>query len=131
LQFPPAKYDNQTPMSRAQERRPTGPFHPGAIVIVTLNSPREKFWGAILDLSSEGLSVRGVDLISFDDLISTIKAGDAFTSGVVFFPMHRVERMELDLPESSILSLSQRFAQQTGQDPAVLLTAEFLVGERE
>jgi hypothetical protein len=118
-------------MTPAPERRPTGPFHPGAIVIVTLNSPREKFWGAILDLSSEGLSIRGVDLISFDDLVSTIKAGDAFTSGVVFFPMHRIERMELDLPESSILSLSQRFAQQTGLDPAALLTAEFLVGERE
>jgi hypothetical protein len=118
-------------MIPAPEPRPTDPFHPGAIVIVTLNSPREKFWGAILDLASEGLSVRGVDLISFDDLVSTIKAGDAFTSGVVFFPMHRVERMELDLPESSILSLSQRFAQQTGQDPAALLTAEFLVGERE
>jgi hypothetical protein len=118
-------------MIPAPEPRPTDPFHPGAIVIVTLNSPREKFWGAILDLASEGLSVRGVDLISFDDLVSTIKAGDAFTSGVVFFPMHRVERIELDLPESSMLSLSQRFAQQTGQDPAALLTAEFLVGERE
>ena len=118
-------------MTPTQESRPTGPFHPGAIVIVTLNSPREKFWGAILDLASEGLSVRGVDLISFDDLVSTIKAGDAFTSGVVFFPMHRVERMELDLPESSILSLSQRFAQQTGQDPGPLLTGGFLAGGRE
>jgi hypothetical protein len=118
-------------MTRAPDPRPTGPFHPGAIVIVTLNSPREKFWGTILDLSSEGLSVRGVDLISFDDLVSTIKAGDAFTSGVVFFPMHRVERMELDLPESSILSLSQRFAQQTGQDPAALLTGGFLAGGPE
>ena len=118
-------------MTPAQERRSTGPFHPGAIVIVTLNSPREKFWGAILDLSSEGLSVRGVDLISFDDLVSTIKAGDAFTSGVVFFPMHRVERMELDLPESSILSLSQRFGQQTGQDPAPLLTSGFLARGQE
>jgi hypothetical protein len=118
-------------MIPTQERRPTGSFHPGAIVIVTLNSPREKFWGAILDLSIEGLSLRGVDLISFDDLVSTIKAGDAFTSGVVFFPMHRVERMELDLPESSILSLSQRFAQQTGQDPAPLLTSGFLGGGKE
>jgi len=118
-------------MSASHETRPTGPFHSGAIVIVTLNSPREKFWGAILDLSSEGLSVRGVDLISFDDLISTIKGGDAFTSGVVFFPMHRVERMELDLPESNILSLSQRFAQHTGQDPSPLLTGEFLARGRE
>jgi hypothetical protein len=118
-------------MTPPQDPRPTGPFHPGAIVIVTLSSPREKFWGAILSLSSEGLSVRGVDLISFDDLISTIKGGDAFTSGVVFFPMHRVERMELDLPESNILSLSQRFAQHTGQDPSPLLTGEFLARGRE
>ena len=70
-------------------------------------------------------------VVSKDDLIATIKGGDAFTSGVVFFPMHRVERMELDLPESNILSLSQRFAQQTGQDPAPLLTGEFLARGRE
>jgi hypothetical protein len=114
-------------MSPVQEPAP-GPFRPGAIVIVTLSSPREKFWGAILDLSAVGLSVRGVDLISFDDLLSQIKGGEAFTSGVVFFPMHRVERIELDLPESSILSLSQRFAQQTGHDPAPLLTGEYLAG---
>ena len=124
-------HDNQTRISSARSFRPTGPFRPGAIVIVTLNGPREKFWGAILELSSEGLSLRGVDLISFDDLVSTIKAEETFASGVVFFPMHRVERMELDLPESGVLSLSQRFAQQTGQDPAALLTAGFMSGEPE
>jgi hypothetical protein len=40
--------------------------------------------------------------------------------------MHRVERIELDLPEGNILSLAQRFAQKTGQDPAPLLVSEFL-----
>ncbi|HUM06947.1 MAG TPA: hypothetical protein VLT90_15885 [Terriglobales bacterium] len=115
-------------MTPVQQPRAAGPFRPGTIVIVTLSNPREKFWGAILDLSTVGLSLRGVDLISFDDLLSQIKGGESFTSGVVFFPMHRVERVELDLPESSILSLSQRFAQQTGQDPAPLLTGEFLAG---
>jgi len=113
-------------MNNHQESQAAGPFRAGAIVIVTLANPREKFWGAILDLSAVGLSLRGVDLISFDDLLSQIKGGEVFTSGVVFFPMHRVERIELDLPESSILSLSQRFAQQTGQDPAPLLIGEFL-----
>lgn len=112
-------------MNFSQEPQ-AGPFRPGAIVIVTLANPREKFWGAVLDLSTFGLSMRGVDLISFDELLSQIKGGEAFTSGVVFFPMHRIERIELDLPESSILSLSQRFAQQTGRDPAPLLTGEFL-----
>ncbi|MBZ5656556.1 MAG: hypothetical protein LAO56_14915 [Acidobacteriia bacterium] len=109
-----------------EDRRATIPFHPGALVIVTLSNPREKFWGAILHLSPEGLSVRGVDLASFEDLVSQVKAGDPFTSGVVFFPMHRVERMELDLPEGSILSLAQRFAEKTGLDPAPILVSEFL-----
>jgi hypothetical protein len=119
-------------MSPYQEPRASGPFHPGALVIVTLSNPREKLWGAILDVSSHGLSLRGVDVGSFEDLVSLIKNGESFTSGVVFFPMHRVERLELDLPESSVLSLSQRFAHKTGQDPAPILTGEFLArGGRE
>ena len=109
-----------------QEPQAAVPFRPGALVIVTLISPREKYWGAILHLSGEGLSLRGIDVSSFDDLASQIKNGEPFTSGVMFFPMHRVERMELDLPEGNILSLSQRFAQKTGKDPAPLLVSEFL-----
>ena len=91
-----------------------------------MTSPREKFWGAILHLGAEGVSLRGVDVSSFDDLASQIKNGEPFTSGVVFFPMHRVERMELDLPEGNLLSLAQRFAEKTGQDNAPLLVSEFL-----
>ena len=34
--------------------------------------------------------------------------------------------MELDLPEGNLLSLAQRFAEKTGQDPAPLLVSEFL-----
>ncbi len=115
-------------MSPNQQPRAASPFHPGALIIATLSGPREKFWGAILDLSSEGLSLRGIDLGFFENFVSQIKAGDPFTSGVVFFPMHRVERLELDLPEEgSIPSLAHRFTQQTGQDAADVLTGEFLV----
>ena len=96
------------------------PFSAGAIVIVTLANPREKFWGSIRSLAPEGLSLRGIELASFEDLLNMIKDGDSFTSGVVFFPMHRVERMELDLPDDTIPSLSQRFAAKTGMDPAQL-----------
>jgi hypothetical protein len=106
--------------------QPATPFRPGALVIATLANPREKFWGAILHLSPTGLSLRGVDLASFDDFITQIRDGEPFTAGVLFFPMHRVERLELDLPEGNILSLAQRFAQKTGQDPAPLLVSEFL-----
>lgn len=109
-----------------QDPQTVSPFRPGALVIATLTSPREKFWGAVLQLSAEGLSLRGVDISSFDDLALQIKNGEPFTSGVVFFPMHRLERMELDLPEGNILSLAQRFAEKTGLDPAPLLVSEFL-----
>ena len=129
LQFFSSADDNRlfgSFMHTYQPSQPSGPFRPGALVIATLSSPREKFWGAILALSPEGISLRGVDLVSFEDLVSQIKAGDPFTSGVVFFPMHRVERMELDLPEGGILSLAQRFAEKTGQDPAPILVSEFL-----
>jgi hypothetical protein len=97
------------------------PFPPGAIVVVTLGNPREKFWGAILTLAPEGLSLSGIELVSFDDLISMIKDGEPFSPTVVFFPMHRVERMERDLPDADIPSLAQRFATRTGLDPASAL----------
>ena len=106
--------------------QPASPFRPGALVVATLSNPREKFWGAILHLSPIGLSLRGVDLSSFDDFISQIRDGEPFAAGVMFFPMHRVERLELDLPEGSIPSLAQRFAGKTGQDPAPILVSEFL-----
>ena len=97
------------------------PFQPGTLVVVTLGNPREKLWGAILSLSSEGLSLCGVELASFEDLASLVKEGETFSPGVVFFPMHRVERMELDLPDGNIPSLAQRFTAKTGLDPASVL----------
>lgn len=117
-----------TSTSFYQEPQAVSPFRQGALVIATLTNPREKLWGAILHLSAEGLSMRGVDVSAFDDLASQIKNGEPFTSGVIFFPMHRLERIELDLPEGSLLSLAQRFAEKTGQDPAPILVSEFLAG---
>jgi hypothetical protein len=126
ISLPPRRQSIVPSTSFYQEPQAVSPFRQGVLVIATLTNPREKFWGAILYLSGEGVSLRGVDVASFDDLASQIKNGEPFTSGVVFFPMHRVERMELDLPEGNLLSLAQRFAEKTGQDPAPLLVSEFL-----
>lgn len=99
-----------------------GPFEPGAIVVLTLGNPREKLWGAILTISAEGLSLCGIELASFDDLVAMVKDGEPFAPGVVFFPMHRVERMELDLADGQIPSLSQRFEDKTGMKPGKVLS---------
>lgn len=92
------------------------------MVLLTLGNPREKFWGAILALSPQGIGLSGIELGSFEDLVSMIKAGDPPSLGVVFFPMHRVERVELDSSDGNIPSLSERFTAKTGLDPASVLT---------
>lgn len=116
------RIDAVDPMqSAALSENRAQPFHAGAMVVLTLAGPREKFWGAVLAMAPEGLTLRGIDLASFEDLLNLLREGEPFTSGVVFFPMHRVERMELDLPDGAIPSLSQRFASKTGMDPAQLL----------
>ena len=93
------------------------PFQPGTLAVVTLGNPREKLWGAVLALTAEGLSLCGIELASFEDLVSMVKEGEAPSPSVIFFPMHRVERIELDLPDGNIPSLSQRFTAQTGLNP--------------
>jgi hypothetical protein len=101
------------------------PFQPGTMVVLTLGVPREKFWGSLLTLAPQGISICGIELASFDDLVSLVKENEPYSPGVVFFPMHRVERMELDLPDGSIPSLSQRFTKQTGLDPSTLLLQNY------
>ena len=92
------------------------------MVIVTLGNPREKVWGVVLGLSQEGLSVGGMELASFDDLVRMVKEGEPPSSSVIFFPMHRIERVELDLADGAADSLSQRFRNRTGLDAVTVLS---------
>jgi hypothetical protein len=98
------------------------PFTPGSMVVVTLGNPRDKFWGMVLHLGEEGLSLSGIELASFEDLVLMVKEGESYTPAVVFFPMHRIERIELDLADGNLPSLSQRFLAQTRLDPAKTLS---------
>jgi len=93
------------------------------MVLVTLGNPREKFWGALQALDPAGLTVCGIDVQSFDDTATMVRAGDPFTPDAVFFPMHRVERVELDARTGDIPSLSERFSAKSGRDPAELFAA--------
>lgn len=77
----------------------------------------------VLALATEGLSISGAELASFEDLTVMVRDGEPFTPAVVFFPMHRIERVELDLPDGNLPSLSQRFLSKTGLEPSVVLTS--------
>jgi hypothetical protein len=90
------------------------PFSPGSVVLVTLNQPREKFWGAVMAVSTAGIAMRGVDLNSFEDFVRQVKIGEQVAAHAVFFPMHRVERMELDSRNGDIPSMQERFESKSG-----------------
>jgi hypothetical protein len=110
------------PAGSAQFPNSRDPFLPGSLVIVTLGNPREKFWGMILALAPAGVSMSGAELASVEDLAIMVKDGEPFTPAVVFFPMHRIERVELDLPDGNLPSVSQRFSAKTGLQPSDVLT---------
>lgn len=92
-------------------------MNPQSIVVVSLHSPKEKVWGELLSINSAGVTVRGVDLNSFDHFVSQINDPDGERTGLptVFFPMTRVERVALDEPTGSIPSLSEIFARKAGR----------------
>ena len=78
----------------------------------------------ILALAPEGLSLSGAELASFEDLTVMVRDGEPFTPAVVFFPMHRIERMELDERNGEVPSMHERFKVKCGHD-----ASEFLAGE--
>ena len=90
-------------------------FNPGAVVLLTLVDPRQKFFGLLLELDSAGIVLRDVPLESLEDLAHQIRAGERASGSTVFFPMHRVERMELDAADGELPSLGDTFASQSGR----------------
>jgi len=86
----------------------------GQLVLVTLQNPREKFWGVIVSLTPAGLSLRGVDLQSLDDFTQMVKLGEPASASMVFFPMHRVQRVEVDSRMGELPSLAEQFVAKTG-----------------
>ena len=86
-------------------------------VLVNLQNPKEKFWGVVLSVRSSGITVRGIDLNSFDDWSRAVARGEGEMGlSTTFFPIHRVERVTLDESVGTVLSLADTFEARVGQD---------------
>jgi hypothetical protein len=90
-------------------------FDEGSTVLLTLHSPREKFFGVLVKLAAAGVELRGIPLESLDDLARQLRAGERAGASTLFFPMHRVERIELDAPAGELPSLGESFAAKAGR----------------
>lgn len=93
---------------------------PGAIVIVHLVGPNEKYWGVLGRIDPTGVVVRGLNLSSVDDWTRTVLDDEPPTLGptTIFFPMSRVERLFLDETVGHLESMSDRFERRVGS-PAI------------
>ena len=112
----------------------SGPFDLGAgtPVVLYLQNPKEKIWGLLLSITAPGIVVRGIDIAVFDDWMRQEARGDEPLIGLVssFYPIHRLERMELDQTIGPLLSYADRFHEETGR--TVLEAAGFsATGARE
>jgi hypothetical protein len=91
-------------------------FAKDALVILNLVNPKEKFFGVLLALSPAGITVRAINLDSFDDWVREVARGEESNLDLItmFVPLFRVERVFLDEPSGSIKSYAQRFEDAVG-----------------
>lgn len=91
-------------------------MEPRSIVVVSLHSPKERLWGELLDISSAGVTLRGIDLSGFDDFVRQVlhPEGDRIGLPTLFFPMLRIERIALDEARGSVPSLAEVFEKKVG-----------------
>ena len=92
-------------------------MEPHSIVVVSLHTPKEKLWGELLAINSAGITLRGIDLNSFDHFVNQINGAEGERTGLptLFFPMLRIERIALDEARGSIPSLAEMFEKKTGR----------------
>jgi hypothetical protein len=91
-------------------------FETSSRIILNLVNPREKFFGVLGALSPAGITVRAINLDSFEDWLRQIAHEDEPNLGLItmFVPLFRVERIFLDEPTGAIKSYSQRFEEVVG-----------------
>lgn len=87
----------------------------GSLVIVHLVQPTEKLWGVLLRLAPEGITVRAINVSSFDDWARAVARREASLDlQTMFMPLFRVERMFLDEQVGEVESYGQRFQRLAG-----------------
>ena len=89
----------------------------GQAVVVHLQNPKEKVWGILGSVQTAGIVVRGLDVAAFDDWMREEAHGDESLVGplTLFYPLHRVERLEVDETVGPVVSYSERFAREVGR----------------
>ena len=99
------------------------PFSPGALVVAHLVNPTEKLWGVLEELAPAGVTLRAMNLGSFEDwsLELAREGRSGLALATMFVPLHRVERIFLDERVGDVESFAERFARRVGRPVAEVL----------
>ncbi len=95
-------------------------FDKDALVIVNLVNPKEKFFGLLRSVSAAGVTMRAVNLDSFEDWMHQIARDEDPDIEMItmFVPLFRVERIFLDEAAGTVQSYGQRFEAVAGRTVA-------------
>jgi hypothetical protein len=97
----------------------------GDPIVVVLHTPKEKYWGVLDEISTAGVSLRGLDLNAFDDWLAAVLHKEPFIGLTdLFFPMWRIERVSKDEAAGGIASLYEQVERRTGLTVGELLRAQ-------
>ena len=101
-------------------------FDPGTIVIAHLVNPSEKLWGVLGSIDGTGITLRGLNVDTFEDWIAQIRRDQAQSLGLatMFIPLFRVERIFLDEQVGEVEGYSQRFERRVGMTIESYLTLD-------
>jgi hypothetical protein len=99
---------------------------PEAYVVAYLHSPRERWWGMMRSITPAGVTLRGLSLDSFEPWARAVarREDTGIAPTTVFFPMHRIERLDEDESTLSVASHADRFREWTGEDVRLHLVPE-------
>jgi len=105
-----------------------GPFdlEEGSAVILYLQSPKEKVWGLLVSLAQAGIVLHGLDLAVFEDWMrqEARQEESLIAPTTLFYPMHRVEKVERDETSGSLPGYVDRFALEVGRSVRHVLGLE-------
>lgn len=98
----------------------------GTPVVLYLQGPKEKIWGILLGLKPAGVTIRGIELETFEDYMRQEVKGEEDLLGLMtaFYPMYRLERLERDETIGPVMSYADRFARQVGRTIFEVIGAE-------
>jgi hypothetical protein len=90
----------------------------GTLVLAHLVAPKEKYWGVLISLGPAGATLRGIDVVLFDDWARQHRLSGEPELGVatLFVPLHRIEKVFEDARVGSVGSYAERFFEMVGRD---------------